>query len=87
MWQDYLLTVVQVFFCLTLIPMLFAREKPPLASSIPTALSLFLSSVVFFSLHLWLAAVSQAIVGIQWATLAYQRVREVERKTTPSKEN
>jgi len=74
MWQDYALTAVQVFFCLTLIPMLFAKEKPPLASSISTAAALLVSAAIFFTLELWLAALSQAIVGVQWTVLALQRV-------------
>ncbi len=73
MWQDYVLTVVQVFFCITLIPMLIAKEKPPLASSISTGLTLFISAAIFSTLHLWLPAISQTIVGIQWLALAYQR--------------
>ena len=74
MWQDYLLTVVQVFFCLTLIPMLWAKEKPPLVSSITTGLALLVGAFTFATLHLWLAAASQAIVGLQWLVLAYQRI-------------
>ena len=73
MWQDYLLTAVQVFFCLTLIPMLIAKEKPPLASSISTGLTLLISAAVFVTLHFWLTAISQTVVGIQWLTLAYQK--------------
>ena len=72
MWQDYVLTTVQVFFCLTLIPMLLAEKKPPLMSSIPTGLAIFVSVAVFITLHLWFAAVSSAIVGIQWLALAWQ---------------
>lgn len=73
MWQDYALTVIQIFFCITLIPILFVKEKPPLASSISTGLVLLVSASVLATLHLWLAAISQAIVGIQWFILAWQR--------------
>ena len=74
MWQDYFLTVVQVFFCVTLVPMLFAKEKPPLVSSITTGIALLAGASIFFTLHLWLAAASQAIVGLQWLALAYQKM-------------
>ncbi len=74
MWQDYALTAVQLFFCVTLIPMLFAKEKPPLLSSVTTALALLVSAGLFFTLELWLAAASQAVVGIQWLVLAWQRI-------------
>lgn len=82
MWQDYALMIVQVFFCLTLIPMLFAREKPPLISSIPTGVSLLISAAVFFTLSLWLAAASQAVVGLQWLWLAVQRSRQNSKTRT-----
>jgi hypothetical protein len=75
MWQDYAFTVVQIFFCITLIPMILAKEKPPLASSITTGVALIAGALIFSTLHLWLTATTQAIVGIQWLILAYQRVR------------
>jgi len=75
MWQDYALTIIQIFFCITLIPTLFAKEKPPLASSVSTGFALLVSATIFTTLHLWLAAASQAIVGIQWLVLAYQKYR------------
>ncbi len=75
MWQDYVLTAIQIFFCVTLIPMLLAKEKPPLTSSISTGLILLISSLVLTTLNLWLAAVSQSIVGVQWLILAWQRWR------------
>ncbi len=73
MWQDYVLTLVSIFFCITLIPMLLAKEKPPLASSIPTGLALLVSAAIFMTLHLWLTTTFQTIVGIQWLILAYQK--------------
>lgn len=75
MWQDYFLATVEAFFCLTLIPMLLAKEKPPLISSISTGILLLALAATFVTLSLWLAAVTQAIVGFQWLTLAVQRKR------------
>lgn len=80
MWQDYAITVIQIFFCLTLIPMLLAKEKPPLASSISTGLALIAGAIIFATLSLWLAAASQAIVGIQWLTLAAQKITQRNKK-------
>jgi hypothetical protein len=73
MWQDYTLAIISVFFCVTLVPMLVAKEKPPLASSVSTGLALLVSSVIVATLDLWLAAISQAVVGLQWLLLAWQR--------------
>lgn len=75
MWQDYVITIVQIFFCMTLIPMLFAKEKPPLSSSLTTGIALIILSAVFLTLHLWISAVCQTVVGLQWLALAYQRLR------------
>ncbi len=74
MWQDAVLLAVQIVFCFTLIPMLYAKEKPPLSSSITTGVGLLISAGVIFTLGLVWAAVGQAIIGLQWLTLAYQRL-------------
>lgn len=76
MWQDYVLTGIQIVFCITLIPMLRAKEKPPLSSSLMTGVVLLVSAGTMATLHLWLAAVSQFVVGLQWLTLAYQRFQK-----------
>ncbi len=75
MWQDYVLTFGQIVFCLTLIPMLRAKEKPPLSSSIPTGILLLVSASMLFTLHLWLTAITQSIVGMQWLVLAIQKFK------------
>ncbi len=83
MWQDYILTAVQFFFWIAIIPMLLAKEKPPLASSIPTGIILLIAAGATATLHLWFAAISQAITGLEWLALAYQRIRQ-ERAAIPS---
>lgn len=76
MWQDYVLTATEVFFCITLIPLLLAKEKPPVSSSVMTGGALLVSAAVFFTLHLWIAGASQTIVGLQWLWLAMQKIRQ-----------
>lgn len=83
MWQDYVLTAVQISFCLTILPMLFADEKPPLITSVSTAITIFVMVATVASLHLWLAAASQSVVGIQWLILAYQKWHS-SRRLAPS---
>lgn len=73
MWQDYVLMAIQIFFCFTLIPILFAEEKPPLISSIPTGLALFISAAILATLNLWLTMFFQIVMGAQWLTLAWQK--------------
>lgn len=79
MWQDYVLTAIQVVFCITLIPMLRAKEKPPLSTSIMTGTVLLVNAFAVATLDLWLAAVTQAVVGLQWLFLAYQRTRNKQK--------
>lgn len=53
--------------------MLLAKEKPPLVSSISTGIVILIMAATVATLHLWLAATSQTVVGIQWLVLAYQK--------------
>lgn len=76
MWQDYALTIIQIALCITLIPLLFAKEKPPLLSSVTTTIALIAGGSIFLTLHLWLAGFSQIIVGLQWLVLAVQKIRQ-----------
>jgi hypothetical protein len=69
-WQDIVLSAGNVFFCLTLVPMLRHPIRPPLLTCIPTALALLLGGFVFATLHLWLTALSQTVQGLQWLALA-----------------
>jgi hypothetical protein len=52
-WQDVTLSAGNIFFCVTLIPMLRRPERPPLLTCIPTGLALLAGGFVFASLHLW----------------------------------
>jgi hypothetical protein len=72
-WQDLTLSAGNIFFCVTLIPMLRHPERPPLLTCIPTGLALLAGGFVFASLHLWLTALTQAITGLQWLALVFKR--------------
>lgn len=74
MWQDYVLVLMQLLFCFTLVPMLFHKEKPPFLSSVPTGIALLVIAFVYATLNLWLAAAGSAVVGLQWLALVYQRL-------------
>jgi len=73
-WQDVVLSAGNIFFCLTLIPMLRHPGRPPLLTCIPTGLALLVGGCVFATLHLWLTALTQTITGLQWLALAFKRV-------------
>jgi hypothetical protein len=74
-WQDVVLSAGNFFFCFTLIPMLRHPDKPPVLTSIPTALALIAGGFVFATLHLWLNALTQIIQGLQWLALAFKNSR------------
>jgi hypothetical protein len=72
-WQDVTLSAGNIFFCITLIPMLRQPERPPLLTCIPTGLALIAGGLVFATLHLWLTALTQTITGLQWLVLVFKR--------------
>ncbi len=74
-WQDPALSAINVFFCFTLIPMLRHPGKPPVLTSIPTALALLTGGFVFATLHLWLTALTQTVQGLLWLALAFRNSR------------
>ena len=69
-WQDIVLSEGNIFFCLTLVPMLRHPSRPPLMTCIPTAVALLLGGFVFATVHLWLTALTQTVQGLQWLALA-----------------
>jgi hypothetical protein len=72
-WQDAALAAGNIFFCVTLIPMLRHPGKPPLLTCIPAALGWLGGGIVFATLHLWVTALTQMIVGVQWLALALKK--------------
>jgi uncharacterized membrane protein YdjX (TVP38/TMEM64 family) len=75
-WQDVVLSAGNIFFCLTLIPMLRHPVRPPLLTCIPTGIALLAGGCVFATLHLWLTALTQTITGLQWFALASKSARK-----------
>jgi hypothetical protein len=75
-WQDVTLSAGNIFFCITLIPMLLQPERPPLLTCIPTGLALVAGGFVFATLHLWLTALTQMIAGLQWLALVFKKSRK-----------
>lgn len=72
-WQDVMLSVGNIFFCFTLIPLLRQPERPPLLTCIPAGLALLAGGFVFATLHLWFTALTQTITGLQWLALVFKR--------------
>ena len=73
-WQDAVLTVTQLGFVAALLPTVISRGgKPPLLTSIPTAIGLAAISFTVASLGLWLSSAAAALSCSLWLTIAAQR--------------
>jgi hypothetical protein len=73
-WQDIVLTVAQLGFVAALMPTVTARGgKPPLLTSVPTAIGLAAISFTMATLGLWLSAAAAALSCALWLTIAAQR--------------
>lgn len=76
MWQDWIIAACQWIFVIALIPAIRHKtDKPPLFSSLLTALLLTVMSATFFTLGLWNGTFSALAVAIAWYILAWQRWR------------
>jgi len=74
-WQDIVLTLVQVVASIALLPTVFQKEKPAIATSIMTTFLLVGVVVVNISLSYWVAAAATAVTGGLWFLLAIQATK------------
>lgn len=81
MWQDYVFTIGIIIFAIALIPAIFSDQKPPLATSIPTAFFQFVFMATYITLGLWFSSGASLFCGSLWAVLAIQRYRQSLSKT------
>lgn len=75
-WQDIVLAGAQIFFAVSLLPSVFSKDKPALATSIMTSLMLYVICFVNYTLGLYGAALGLFLVASLWGTLAVQKFRE-----------
>jgi hypothetical protein len=71
--QDISLSMGNIFFCITLVPMLRQPGRPPLLTCVPTGLGLLAGGFVFATLHLWVTALTQVTTGLQWLAFAVKK--------------
>jgi hypothetical protein len=74
-WQDLVMSFGGFFVAASLLPMLRAREKPPLTTSGPLVVILAAIGVALYTLDLRLAALSTVVQGALWAMIALARLR------------
>ena len=75
-WQDILITAGTFVLSVAMIPTLRGSQKPPIASSIPTALVLASFSIAFVTMGLTASCIGAAIQSIVWSTLFIQRIKQ-----------
>jgi len=75
-WQDIAFAVGNIIFFISLLPTVFAAEKPSVWTSIPTSIVLFVFAYAFFTLSLWYGAVTSTATGTLWLILAIQKLRK-----------
>lgn len=76
MWQDWIFALGSVVFMVALIPALRATEKPPVSTSLMTAMVLEIFATTQATLHLYVASIASVILAFEWATLAWQGLRQ-----------
>ena len=74
-WQDYILTIGTILFIIALIPSIFSKDKPALATSLLTGSVLAIFAFVYATLSLWLTTITVSITSITWLILAYQKYK------------
>lgn len=72
-WQDLVLGAGQLAFAVALIPALRAAEKPPLGTSVSTALLMVVFAGAYLSLGLVSGAGMALVMAALWGALAWQR--------------
>jgi hypothetical protein len=72
-WQDAVLTVGNLLFFLTLIPSIRSKDKPHLATSISTAITLAAFGITYITMDLVFASVGLFLNAGMWFVLAYQK--------------
>ncbi|HEX8994213.1 MAG TPA: hypothetical protein VF803_03095 [Candidatus Paceibacterota bacterium] len=76
MWQDYIVAIVQWVFFIALIPTIrHATHKPPVSSSLLTAVMTMILSATFATIPLWNSTLSSFACGAAWFVIAYQRYK------------
>ena len=73
LWQDVVLAVGQIVFIFALLPMVRAKQKPPLFSCLIHGLVLGSFGIVFASLALWFSALAVFAVSGMWFYIGWQR--------------
>lgn len=73
MSPDTVFFLGSLVFMISLVPAVFAREKPPLSTSIPTGMVLAIFAATYATMAFWLSAGITMLTATFWLTLAVQK--------------
>lgn len=72
-WQDWVITIGQIIFIVSLIPTLKGKDKPPVSTSVPTGIVLLIFGVAQYSLGLVASTFTSVILGTLWIVVGAQK--------------
>jgi hypothetical protein len=78
-WQDIIIAIVQVVLTLSLVPQIYMSFKKrkghiTLQTSVPTTIGIYVLSVCYFTLGLYLSCIIGAIMATLWLVLLLQKI-------------
>lgn len=74
LWQDLVLTGGSAIFAFALPPSVFSKDKPALSTSFITGTVLLIFAFAYWTLSLWISAITTITTGFLWLTLAIQKI-------------
>lgn len=75
-WQDVVMMLGSIGFSLALIPAVKSQGKPPIKTSLPTAVIGYVFSFCDFTLQLWLTGIIGLGTSLLWTILLIQKIKE-----------
>lgn len=75
-WHDIIFFVGIWIFAIALIPTVISKDKPPIKTSLSTAIVMTIFAVNYFSLTLYLSALTSTVTAGLWYVIAYQKYQQ-----------
>jgi hypothetical protein len=68
-WEDIVISITVLVFALTIIPMIKAKVKLPLLTTIPMVVGAVALTIAYISLGLWVSVGVEATSALLWGVL------------------
>jgi hypothetical protein len=82
-WQDWVFAISGFILGASLIPTIRGDDKPALSTGILTTAIVTIVSITMATLGLWLAAGTNVLIVLGWATITVQKYRQIRRAHIP----